>query len=73
MCFTLVKPFISRFGRVLVQDILMLCLWVDAFEVLFAEFDGLVGSQGRPRGPNGSLLGALRDQIGAKLVILVAP
>ena len=33
----MVKPFISRFGRVLVQDILMLCLWVDAFEVLFAE------------------------------------
>ena len=51
----------------------MLCFWIDTFGVLFEVFWRFVGPQGPHGGPNGSLLGTLRDQINAKLATLVAP
>ena len=73
MCFTIVKPYFLRSGRVLDRVFFALCFWIDAFGILFEVFWRFVGPQGPHGGPNGSLLGTLRDQISAKLATLVAP
>ena len=38
VCFTIVKPYFLRFGRVLVHDLFVLCFSVDTFKVLFVDF-----------------------------------
>ena len=73
VCFTIVKLYFLRFGRVLVRDFFVLCFCIDTFKVFLVEFCGFVGPQGPHGLPNASLLGTLRDQISAELGALVAP
>ena len=73
VCFTKVKPYFLRSGRVLVRDFFVLCFCIDTFRVFLMEFCGFVGPQGLHGVSNGSLLGTLRDQISAELGALVAP
>ena len=73
VCFTEVKPYFLRSGRVLVRDFFVLCFCIDTFRVFSVEFCGFVGLQGLHGVSNGSLLGTLRDQISAELGALVAP
>ena len=63
VCFTIVKPYFLRSGRVLDRVFFVLCFWIDTFGVLFEVFWRFVGPQGPHGGPNGSLLGTLKDQI----------
>ena len=73
VCFTAVKPYFLRFGRVMVRDFFVLCFCIDTFRVFLVEFGGFVGPQGLHGVPNGSLWGTLRDQISAELGALEAP
>ena len=73
VCFTKVKPYFLRSGRVLVRDFFVLCFCIDTFTVFLMEFCGFVGPQGLHGVSNGSLLGTLRDQISVELGALVAP
>ena len=63
VCFTIVKPYFLRSGRVLDRDFFVLCFLIDTFRELFVVFWRFVGPQGPHGGPNGSLWGSLRDQI----------
>ena len=73
VCFSIVKQYFLRFGRVLDGVFFVLCFWINTFGVLLVVFWVFVGPQGPHGGPNGSLLGTLRDQISAQLATLVAP
>ena len=72
VCFTYVKRYFLRFGRVLDRDFFVLCFWIDTFGVFFVEFWRFVGFQGLHGVPNGSLLGTFWDQISAQLGTSVA-
>ena len=63
VCFSIVKPYFLRFGRVLDRDFFVLCFLIDTFWVLFVVFWRFVGLQGSHGGPDGSFWGTLRDQI----------
>ena len=69
VCFTFVKLYFLRFGRVLVRDFFVLCFCIDTFRIFLKEFYRFVGPQGVHGVPNGSLLGTLRDQISAELAL----
>ena len=55
VCFTKVKPYFLRSGRVLDRLFFILCFWIDAFGVLFAVFWRCVGPQGPHGGPMGPM------------------
>ena len=63
VCFTIVKQYFLRFGRVLDRDFFVSCFLINTFRALFVVFWRFVGPQGPHGGPNGSLWGSLRDQI----------
>ena len=73
VCFSTVKQYFLRFGRVLNRVFFVLCFWINTFGILFVVFWIFVGPQGPHGGQNGSLWGTLRDQISAQLATLVAP
>ena len=59
VCFTIVKPYFLRSGRVLDRVFFVSCFWIDTFSVLFTIFLRFGSLQGAHRGSKGSLLGAL--------------
>ena len=63
VCFTKVKHYFWRFGRVLIHDFFMLFFLSVFHEHSLLTFLDFVGSQGLHRDPNGSHLGTLRGQI----------
>ena len=63
VCFTKVKHYFWRFGRVLIHDFFMLFFLSVFHEHSLLTFLDVVGSQGSHRDPNGSHLGTLRGQI----------
>ena len=68
VCFTIVKPYFLRSGRVWDRDFFVLRFRSHIFDVFLAKLCGFVGFQGPQRTPNGSLLETLRAQTWSKLL-----
>ena len=63
VCFTIVKQYFGRFGRVLIPDFFVLFFLSVFHEHSLLTFLDFVGSQGLHRDPNGFHLRSLRSQI----------
>ena len=72
MCFTIVKQYFLKSGRVLIGDFFMFFLRVNTVSYFVSVFLGFLGPKALHRVPNGSLLGDFCDKVNAKLVTLVA-
>ena len=42
VCFTIVKPYFLRYGRVLDRDFFVLCFWIYTFTVFCENFEDLL-------------------------------
>ena len=66
VCFTVVKHYFLRSGRVQIRDFFMSCFRSKIVGTFLVKFFGFVGFQGPHRVPNWSLLGTLRGTLAQK-------